>query len=153
MRNNFTLRSREDVPHYLRPLEKKATGIDAELLDRKDQFSGDRLQFLEQERFVWNLIENQKSTLVSSAALPTAAEMLYKEGKKAAEEKQKTLQNTIEEIYGKQGEVLAGESGQQVDKLGEEAEKWVEESWRKEWDSDKDEPKVKEIKEETKNSE
>jgi len=145
MRNNFTLRSREDVPHYLRPLEKKATGLDAELMEKKEQFSGDRLQFLEQERFAWNLIENQKQAVVNSVALPTATELMFRKGLKAAEDRQKELVSTIEELYGKQGET----EGQQVDHpeavSEKEAAKWVDESRRKDWDFE-----PKEVKDEAK---
>lgn len=144
MRNNFTLRSREDVPHYLRPLEKKATGVDAELLEKKEQYSGDRLQFLEQERFAWNLIENQKTAVVNSVALPTATELLFRKGLKAAEDRQKELASTIEELYGKQEQPEATKIDLPAEAVEEEAAKWVDESRRKEWDFEPKEAKSEE---------
>lgn len=130
MRNNLILRSRDDVPHYLRPLEKKTTGVDAELQDKMDQYSGDRLKFLEQERFAWNLIENQKQAVVNSAALPTATELLFRKGKKAAEEKQKELASAIEELYGKQ-EATPGEEKESPEEAAEEAARWLDDTRRK----------------------
>lgn len=102
MRTNFTLRNREDVPAYLRPLEKKATGVDADLEDKRQAFSGERLNFLEQEKFAWTLIEKDKQAVVSSVALPTATELLFRRSKKEAEQRQKDMLATIEELYGAQ---------------------------------------------------
>lgn len=102
MRTNFTLRNREDVPAYLRPLAKKATGIDAELEEKRQAFSGERINFLEQEKFAWTLIEKDKQAVVSSVALPTATELLFRRSKKEAEQRKKDMLATIEELYGTQ---------------------------------------------------
>ena len=102
VRTNETFRSREDIPKYLRMFEKGDNVLTSEMLELKEKYSGKHMQFLDQEKFAWNLIENEKIDMLNSVALPTATEMLFKKSIKVAKERKIEFMQSIEEMYGKQ---------------------------------------------------
>lgn len=102
VRTLFTLRSRDAIPNYLRMFDKEKKIEDEDTENKFAKYSGKSLAFLEQEKFAWNLIENEKIDLVSSVALPTATEKLFRKNRQVNEEKKKEYHESIEELYGKQ---------------------------------------------------
>lgn len=102
-RTFHSFRNRETIPNYLKDFEKKNP-------NEKNQNSqnltldktGEALDFLEQEKFVYNQIKKNKD-FVNSVALPTATEIFYKN---MLEEK-KNLKNEeiklLEEKYSVSG--------------------------------------------------
>ena len=98
-RTFHSFRNRETIPNYL----KKKNNDDNKkniILDK----TGEALNFLEQEKFVWNQIENNNNEFgVNSVALPTATEIFYKNMLKEKKDLKNEEEKLLEEKYNIKG--------------------------------------------------
>jgi len=101
-RTNFTLRTRDDIPDYLQNFNKKTDEKEIQNQKIREKYSGQKMNFLEQEKYAWDLIDNKKMNIVNSVAMPSLTEQLYKKTKHYIEKTQNEIKTGIEELYGKQ---------------------------------------------------
>jgi hypothetical protein len=99
-RTFHSFRSREDVPKYL--LQFDTSGKEQQKIDKdkKSKYQGEALEFLNQEKYIWDMVENKKMNVVNSVALPSLSELMYRQSQKKADEKEKQIASAIEQMYG-----------------------------------------------------
>jgi hypothetical protein len=99
-RTFHSFRSREDVPKYL--LQFDASGKEQQKVDKNNlaKYQGDSLEFLNQEKYVWDLVENKKMNIANTASLPSMTEIMYRKSLKQNTEKEKNIKDSIEMAYG-----------------------------------------------------
>lgn len=99
-RTFHSFRSREDVPKYLLQFDKSGKEQQKVEKDKMSKYQGEAMEFLNQEKFIWDMVENKKMNVVNSVALPSLSELMYRQSQKKADEKEKQIASAIEQMYG-----------------------------------------------------
>ncbi len=99
-RTFHSFRSRDDVPKYLLQFDKSGKEHQKVEKDKIAKYQGEALDFLNQEKFIWDMIENKKMNIVNSVALPSLSDLMYRQNKQKSDQKEKNIITAIERMYG-----------------------------------------------------
>ncbi len=123
--NTKNLRNREDTAKYLLNLNEDSAYYDGKTHSMREnpnpsstdttfkgdnyaRLTGDTAKLLEQEKFIWDLVQKESAEL-NSVANPTATEMIYRKAKEMISQKAKEKNMKLVDKYGPEGEAPVAE--------------------------------------------